>query len=218
MKRTIYCISGLGADEQAFNKLQIKNYDLRFLPWIKPLNKKESLASYAKRLGELINEPSPILLGLSFGGMIAIEMAKQFPVDKIILVSSVKTRDELPLWMRATGKLKLHKFLPLKSNKLTEYFDNAQLGISNEEEKNMVKMYRKNADREHINWAIDQILNWQNNSVQATIFHIHGEKDRVFPLKRIKPTHLIKQATHIMVLNRASEISQCINQILEQSI
>ena len=216
MKRTIYCISGLGADEQVFNKLQIEKYDLIFLPWIKPLNKKESIASYAKRLGELIIEPSPILLGLSFGGMIAIEMAKQFPVDKIILISSVKTRNELPLWMRTTGKLNLHKFLPLKSNKLTERFDDAQLGISSQEEKNMVNRYRQNADREHSDWAIDQILNWQNDSVQTTVFHIHGENDRVFPIKRIKPTHLIKQATHIMIINRASEISQCINQILEE--
>ena len=216
MNRTIYCISGLGADEQVFNKLQIKNYDLKFLPWIKPLNKKESIESYAKRLGEFIDEPSPILIGLSFGGMIAVEMAKQFPVEKIILISSIKTRNELPLWMRATGKLKLHKFLPLKSNKLTERFDDAQLGISNQEEKNMVNKYRKNADREHTNWAIDQILNWQNDSVQATIFHIHGEKDRVFPIKRITPTHVIKQATHIMIINRASEISQCIKKILEQ--
>ena len=161
MNRTIFCISGLGADEQAFSRLCIKNHELKFLTWLKPL-KNETIAAYARRMAELISEPSPIILGLSFGGMIAIEIAKQIEVEKIILISSIKTKDELPRWMRLTGKLKLHKILPVKSNRLTERFDNAQLGVSNKEEKAMVKAYRQNADVEHVTRGIDQILNWQN--------------------------------------------------------
>lgn len=216
MERTIFCISGLGADEHAFSRLIIKNHELKVLPWLKPF-KKETIAAYAGRMAELISEPSPIILGLSFGGMIAIEIAKQMPVEKIILISSIKTKKELPGWMRLTGKLKLHKILPVKSNRLTERFDNAQLGVSNKEEKAMVKAYRQNADMEHIAWGVDQILKWQNTFGDARIFHIHGEYDRVFPVRNIIPTHLIKQASHIMILNRASEISDCINQILDSN-
>ena len=74
--KNIYCISGLGADEKAFDRLKVNGYSLHHLKWIPPLAN-ENLSSYARRKLNDIKENNPIILGLSFGGMIAIEMAKQ---------------------------------------------------------------------------------------------------------------------------------------------
>jgi len=211
--KNIYCISGLGADERAFERLAINGYALQHLKSIDPLNN-ETLSSYAARMLEQVKDENPVLLGLSFGGMIAVEVAKHIAVEKLILISSVKTCNEIPKWMRVAGTLNLHKFIPIKTNRFTEKADDRRMGIETIEEKNFVDHYRKNANQKYIDWAIGQILNWRNALVPENTFHIHGENDRMFPLKNIQPTHIIKNGTHIMILNRAKEISTCIEQIV----
>jgi len=214
--KNIYCISGLGADERAFERLTIKGASLRCLNWISPVSN-ESLSSYAARMLGQIKEERPIILGLSFGGMVAVEMARQIEVSKLILVSAVKTYSEIPKWMRLSGALKLHKFIPIKTNRFTEKIDDRRMGIETAEEKRFVDAYRKKADQNYVNWAVDQILNWKNNWLPEKLYHIHGENDRMFPLRNIHATHIIKKGTHIMILNRADEISACIEQILLES-
>jgi pimeloyl-ACP methyl ester carboxylesterase len=217
LSKNIYCISGLGADERAFERLNIHNYSLHYMRAIPPLAN-ESLSSYAARMLDQVKENHPVILGLSFGGMIAIEMAKQIAIEKLILISTVKTYNEIPRWMRMAGTLNLHKLIPIKSNRLTEKADDRRMGIETIEEKIFVDQYRKNADQKYVDWAIDQILNWKNTWVPPNTFHIHGENDRMFPLRNIQPTHVIKKGTHIMILNKADEISSCIEEILLESL
>jgi pimeloyl-ACP methyl ester carboxylesterase len=212
-QKNIYCISGLGADERVFQGLSIRDHTLVHLPWLSPF-RKESMASYANRMASQIMDENPLIIGLSFGGMLAIEMAKQQPVGKIILISAPKTQSEIPAWMRWVGLLKMNRWLPVKSNRFTEKADDRRMGIQTPEEKNMVENYRKNADREQVDWAIDQILNWRNTWVPDQAYHIHGEKDKMFPLKNVRPSHIIAGGTHIMILNKAGEISACIEKIL----
>lgn len=211
--KNIYCISGLGADERAFERLNINGCSLKYLKWVSP-EEKETVSSYASKMLDHVTEPNPVIIGLSFGGMIAIEMAKKIEMEKLILISTAKTRKELPTWMRITGILCLHKMIPIKSNRFTEKADDRRIGIETIEEKKVVEAYRKSADQKHVNWGVDQILNWENNWLPENFYHIHGEDDRMFPIRNIQPTHIIKKGTHIMILNRADEISACIEQIL----
>ena len=213
MKKHIYCIRGLGADEKIFTNLHISGYELRYIPWIRP-HKKESMHGYAKRMGEYIKEKPAVLLGVSFGGMMGIEIAKQVPLQKLIIVSSIKSAGEMPRWMKAAGTLKLHKLLPTRLHKYTEKIDNARLGVSTKEEKEMVRAYRKNADLVFVDWAIHQILNWKNDWQPHNIIHIHGDRDKIFPVKKINPTCIIEDGTHMMIYNRAREISEYIQKEL----
>lgn len=212
--KTIYCISGLGADERAFSKLNIEAYQLKVIQWLQPLPK-ETIEEYATRMRAEINEENPVLMGLSFGGMLCIEISKQIPVQKIIIISSVKSYQELPLWMKAVGHLKLNKIAPIRSNhKLSLSLQNHFLGITTKEEKEIVAVSRKKHNTSYVQWAVDKVVNWKNNWQHPAIFHIHGDKDRMFPVKRIKPTYTIKNGGHFMIMNRAAEVSVFINQSL----
>jgi len=213
MSKTIYCISGLGADEKVFSNLQLNGHQLRHIPWLVP-QKKENIQSYAKRMASHITGDSPVLLGVSFGGMVGIEIAKELSLEKLIIVSSVKSRDELPGWMKLVGNMQLNKMLPTKSNKFTEKIDNSRLGVSTEEEKAMVRNYRMAANPVYINWAINQVLNWKNDWQPNNLIHIHGDKDKMFPIKNIKATHTIEGGTHLMIYNRARDIGAYLEQVL----
>lgn len=211
----LYCISGFGADERVFANLNFGNYQVHFIPWLIP-EKKEKLADYARRMSQNIKHENPVLLGLSFGGMMCIEIAKTIKTKKVILISSVKSFRELPRWMRLTGKSHLHKIFPLRSFRLFEPIQNYNLGITNKIELNLVRGYRKNIGQRYTDWAANEIVNWQNNWQPENLFHIHGTKDKMFPIKNVKADYLIPDGGHFMIMNKAAEVSEALKDIFSK--
>ena len=49
----------------------------------------------------------------------------------------------------------------------------------------------------------------------GNIIHLHGVKDRVFPIKKIKADFVFESGSHFMVIQRSMEINKLINQLLE---
>jgi pimeloyl-ACP methyl ester carboxylesterase len=90
--QTIYCLSGLGANEKVFQFLDLSFAKPVFIQWLPP-RQNETLRQYALRLKEeYITEPEPVIFGLSLGGMMAVEIAKVIPSSTAILISSAKTK------------------------------------------------------------------------------------------------------------------------------
>ena len=224
----IYCISGLGADERIFSKLTLSGVALTPLQWIRP-EKDEPIEAYARRMTAQVQvaatsqtpalanshsgQPSPILMGVSFGGMMALEIAKYYPAAKVILLSSVKCRKELPGWMRLAGNLGLNRLIPHHTPRWTR-LESDFLGTESEEEVQLVREFMKTADPIYLRWALGQVINWQNNWQPASLAHIHGTNDKTFPLKNINATHVVPGGGHFMVMNRAKEVSTLIESIL----
>jgi len=214
MNNVIYCISGLGSDERVFEHLKFRNYELRFISWLHP-SKNETIENYARRMADSIREKDAILLGVSFGGMMGVEIARQIPLQKLILVSSIKSAQELPRWMKMAGNLKLNRVIPMRPYSFISKIGNRRLGVTNADEAKMVEEYRKSVNLGYLDWAINQILNWKNDWVPPNVIHIHGDEDKIFPIKEIRATHVLKGATHFMIHNRASEVVKCIEEALE---
>ena len=114
MSGTLYILSGLGADEKVFQRLDFSGVSVTFIKWL-PSQAEESIGDYASRLLPQITTPHPILLGLSFGGMVAIEIAKQIDTEKVILISSAKTKNEIT-FTGETRKCKQSLFPGRRSN------------------------------------------------------------------------------------------------------
>ena len=135
---TIYLISGLGADARIFQRLDFKGYETRLIKWIDP-KPHETLAGYALRLSSQIDTVKPILIGVSFGGMLAVEISQIIDCQKIILISSAKNHREIPLLYRFFGRLGLHRFIPARllkhANTLTYFF----FGMKTKAEKELLK-------------------------------------------------------------------------------
>lgn len=113
----IYIFSGLGVDKRVFDRIDFGDLDITFIDWIAP-NSDESIQEYAGRFSERITSSNPVLIGLSFGGIIAVKISKLIPTEKIILIASAKTRHELPKLYRNTGKTNLHQITPASLLKL----------------------------------------------------------------------------------------------------
>ncbi|RPD42236.1 alpha/beta fold hydrolase [Chitinophaga barathri] len=214
-KKHIYMISGMGADERVFRRLTFpEGYDVHYLPWINPLGNDEPIGEYAARLARRILHPNPVLLGLSFGGMMSIEIAKQLPVEKVIIVSSVKHKQELPPYYNGMARMLLRN-LPdrlLFGNR--QHIVRLFMQSGSEEEVQLLKDYMQKKDFRYMRWALATVLSWENEWVPPSMVHIHGSSDRPFPRRYVKPTHTIVKGGHFMVMNRAPEISRIIEREL----
>ena len=213
MTEKCYLLSGLGADGTVFQYLDFEGVEVEYMEWLPPLPR-ETLPAYAKRMTQKITTPHPILVGLSFGGMVAMEIAKQIPVKKVILISSAKERKELPWFYRFSAKLKLQKILPYTLIKRTNGFTYWLFGATSAHEKALLKEIFRKTPTTFLKWAINAILTWKNTEIPTHILHIHGDKDRILPYRNVKNTHCIIGGGHSMIINRAHEITPIINKFL----
>lgn len=216
MTEKCYLLSGLGADGTVFQYLDFEGVEVEYMEWLPPLSK-ETLPAYAKRMTQKITTPHPILVGLSFGGMVAMEIAKQIPVKKVILISSAKERKELPWFYRFSAKLKLQKILPYTLIKRTNGFTYWLFGATSAHEKALLKEIFRKTPTTFLKWAINAILTWKNTEISAHILHIHGDKDRILPYKNVKDTFCITGGGHSMIVNKAHEIAPLINKFLNNA-
>lgn len=89
------------------------------------------------------------------------------------------------------------------------------LGVETDEEKILVASLRREVDLPYTNWAVHQAINWKNEWQHPELYHIHGDKDLMFPIKNIKASFVVKNAGHFMIMNKADEVSSYINSILK---
>lgn len=216
LPHNIYVISGLGADERVFHKLEFGGVSPTFIKWIDP-NKRETLEEYATRLREQITTSNPVLIGLSFGGIMAIEIAKQIKTEKIILLASAKTKFEIPSYYRSAGRIKLYNYIPAKLLKKTNFIVFWFFGAKTEEDKNLLKRILLDTDPKFFKWAIDKISRWKNELILDNILHIHGTSDRIFPIKNVRCDLKIKGGGHLMTLDKADELNEILNKNLSKS-
>jgi len=200
MHMKVYFISGLAADKRVFKYIQLPaGCEPVFLDWIAP-QKEDTLPSYALRLAERINRDEPFaLVGLSFGGMLATEIAKQYKPAVTILISSVPVSKELPGYFRMAGKIGLHKIVPvslLKSSAATKRFFTRE---KNADKRLLLELINE-SDSGLIRWSVDAILNWKNDIVPQPLWHIHGKSDGILPVRFTQPTHTIPKQGHVMVV------------------
>lgn len=215
MVKDIYIFSGLGADERAFKRLDFSGFKPHFIEWETP-EKFESLEIYAQRLISQIPDKNPLLMGLSFGGIMAIEVAKQLQARNIILLASAKTKKELPFYYRWTGIIGLQKLMPSKLMMQSNFFTNWLFSISSEADKKLLKEILDDTDPAFFNWAIDKIVNWKNAEPPKKYVHIHGTADRIFPIQFVSCDFEIKNGGHFMTLDKAEEVSSILKEILQK--
>ncbi len=207
MTQEIYIFSGLGVDERVFHRLDLNGFAVTHIKWIPPFDR-EPIQEYAARIRAQIKTQQPILIGFSFGGIMALEVAKQIETKKVILIASVKTRTEIPWYFRAAGKLRIHRVMPTYLLTRSNFFLEWLFGATSEPDRQLLKQILLDTDPFFLRWALDKIMNWSNIDRIKNTVHIHGAADRILPFKFVDCNIKIRDGTHLMILDKANEISQ----------
>lgn len=213
----VYLISGLGADKRAFQKLRFpEGYQLKYLDWIEPEGK-ETLEEYAGRFAKLIGDTQPfILVGLSMGGMISLELSRIVKPKLAVIISSITSAKQLPWYYRVAGILQLDRLTPSSVFNTTSHLGFYMIGAADPESKMVLSDIVKDSDPKFVRWALRSILNWKAKDYAVDIFQIHGTLDRVLPIRFTKPNAVVEAGGHFMIYTKADQISELISSRIKQ--
>ena len=208
---------GMSANPLIFKRIKFSDekYEIHFLKWAKPVLN-ESIENYSKRLLDFIKHKNPILIGVSFGGLIVQELSKLIDVEKVIIISSIKSNRELPLYMKSAKFLKLYNYFPLKL--FDDVFNiSKSLKINKIYKKlDLIDKYLSVRDENYLKWAIREILNWKQEKPLQEVIHIHGDKDLTFPISLIKDCIIVPGATHALILTKYRWLNKNLSLIIEE--
>jgi len=201
--RPLYVLSGIGGDARLFDAQRAVR-DIRPIAWIGPAHSRETLAGYAARLAREVSIDAPFDLGgASFGGMVALEMARHLAPANVFLFSSCTSPRGVAPGLRWLPVIEPPRFaMPL----IARWF-----GATDDAH---VRLFSEMLDATPIafvRWAKRAVISWNGiRDLPMPIHHIHGDRDRIIPLHRVKPDCVIAGAGHLLNLTHANEVNDFI--------
>jgi len=209
---------GMAAAPSIFENIVLSPevFNVYYLEWHVP-TKGISISDYAKEMCENIKEENPVLIGVSFGGMLVQEMAKHIKTRQVIIISSVKLQKELPKRMQFAKYTKVHKLLPTGLVNNVELLAKYAFGETVPKRLALYEQYLSVRDKAYIDWSIDAIVNWKESEPIPNLVHIHGDKDAVFPISNIKDCIKVTNGTHTMIIHRYKWFNEHLPTIILQN-
>jgi pimeloyl-ACP methyl ester carboxylesterase len=211
----VYFISGMGADSRLFKHIRLpEGFQMKFVDWIEP-GREETIPAYASRLAEQIDTSRPfVLVGVSLGGIVSVEIAKRFPPVATVIIGSIPVAGDLPRYYYTLGQsLGLLRVLP------GSFFKRAAaakrwITREKEEDKRLIWQMIREADARFLEWAMRAVLKWENKELPQPLWHIHGTRDIVFPIRLTRPSHTIRRGDHLVIMTRPEEVNAILREVL----
>jgi pimeloyl-ACP methyl ester carboxylesterase len=212
----VYFMPGMAASPKIFENIKLPEdqFEVIFLEWCLPLDN-ESIKDYALRMVQHITHENPVLIGVSFGGVLVQEMADIIKVRKVIIISSVKCNAEFPRRMRFAKRTHIYRLFPTRMMQRVEWL--SKIAVGNNMITRKLQLYEKFLsvrDKKYLDWAFKTILLWDRAEPNLKVVHIHGDNDEVFPPKYLKDYIPVKGGTHIMIINKFKWINENLPRII----
>ncbi|OUJ76087.1 alpha/beta fold hydrolase [Hymenobacter crusticola] len=210
---SFYLIPGLGADERIFRNLQpLLQGTAVVLQWLTPYPN-EQIDHYAQRMAQAVPTDQVCwVVGVSFGGTIALEICRIRAQARAVLISSIPDAESLPPLLRLVRATGIYKLVPPQLLKLFPRAGQWYFGIKNGEEYQLFREILRDMEPTYTRWAIHRLLHWDSTGVGRCL-QILGTADRVFPPGPAPVDYLIPGGSHFMVLSHAPMIAQILNDL-----
>ncbi|MDD2675714.1 alpha/beta hydrolase [Flavobacterium petrolei] len=214
-KIPVYLMPGLASSAAIFERIVLPEdtFEIHLLEWEIPLDH-ESLTDYAKRISAKVIHKNPVLIGVSFGGILVQEMAKYVEARKVIIISSVRCNSEFPRRLKIAKTTKAYKLIPMSLFANIESLAKFSFGEKVNQRLKLYEKFLSVRDIRYLNWAVEQVILWDRTVSDENVIHIHGDADDVFPIKYIKNCITVKGGTHIMILNKYKWLNENLPSII----
>lgn len=204
-------LSGMGADGRLFREQRARFPDLITPDWIRH-RRDDSLASYAERMARHIDPGCSCYVGgASFGGMVALEMARHLDAKACFLIGSIRSSGQLPPRIRVLRPLarlvpEACGGVPIRLAKALKPLAKRLLSPA----ANSMLHQLADTDGRFLRWASLAVLRWdpEPNGWSVPIHHIHGDRDRVLPHRLTKPDVLVPGAGHLLPLTHPEAVNE----------
>lgn len=208
----LFVLSGIGGDERLFDAQRAVR-DIRPIKWILPANAQEPLAHYAARLAREIPITEPFGLGgSSFGGMIALELARHLAPQHVFLFGSCRSPNAVAPLLRALRSLAaISPDRLLHPPRMLQPLLARWFGATTPAHVDLFAQMLMTTPTAFIRWASSAIFAWPGVvELPMPIYHVHGDRDRLIPVRRVQPDRVIDGAGHLLNLTHADAVNDFI--------
>lgn len=170
--------------------------------WIPP-RAEDSVASYAQRLVAEVALGDCFLGGVSFGGIVALEVARLIHPKTCFLISSVRSPKHLPPWFRLPACLADTRVLAAAGHFAASVPKRVRSGAT-------VRMAKlAGDDGAWYRWAASAVLRWTpGHEPPPRVCHIHGAADRTFPIRYTSPDIVIPGGGHVLPATHPGDVAE----------
>jgi len=208
-------LPGMGADARMFEAQRAAFPRLRTLEWKRP-GRHESIGAYARRISKALPDGPLVLGGVSFGGVIAQEIAVvRKPAALVLIATLVHPREirwGLPMARHLPGGVfqiagscgpRLGRFSCLLNKTIAG-------GMFP-----MTEMIA-DADPQFLAWAERSVLSWAPSPrAKIPTLRIHGTRDPILRPANRRGIIMIRGAGHLLNMTHADAVNNTIRQFLD---
>ena len=199
-------LPGMNGDPRVFAK-QVAAFPNLIVPrWIPPLGDEEPLADYAQRLAAKIDPGRPCLIGgVSFGGIVALEVAKHLQARGCVLIASCRGIEGLPPAIRLVRPVTALVPSSLIA-RVARWGQASAASIEPAHVREFAKLMPR--DQAFRRWAVQVLLKWQPELPDCPLHQIHGERDSTFNAGNCGADCIVPEAGHLLTLTHADMVNE----------
>ena len=131
------------------------------------------------------------------------------------MVSSIKSRHELPKRFKLLKITKAYKILPTQLAGNVDFLAKYAFGETIKKRVDLYKKYLSFNDKVYLDWSIKQVLCWSQDEPNPNAIYINGDNDSVFPHSCAGACIVIKGGTHIMIINKHKWFNENLPKLIE---
>ncbi len=209
-------LPGLGTDERLFAMQRTAFPEIIVPPWLTP-GMRETIPQYAARMAAAVNPGGPCLVGgMSFGGVIALEMTRHLDARGCLLISTIRSAAELPPWARWLGPWAW--LLPPRTDLLLAFTGTALLYTIGRVLPRSGRQFCTHLSKTRCSilpWACRTLVKWRPlGDWPCPVQHLHGDSDPILSHQRTQPTQLVPHAGHVLPLTHPFVVNRFLQDAL----
>ena len=177
----------------------------------------DDLPRYARRMRDRLGLTGSCAVGgVSFGAMVALEMARICPARRVIMIAGCRSGSSLP---RRYHVLEwLSRLLPdgvLDRRRETACRRMAQAEDLDDAGFELIRDMARGTPIELLRRASRMILCWRGPlSMPCLVHHIHGDSDPIIPIEGVTPDEVVSGGGHLINLTHAPQVNRFIERCL----
>jgi pimeloyl-ACP methyl ester carboxylesterase len=212
-------LPGMGGDARMFRP-QLAALANAIVPaWIEPV-RGETLAAFAARMARALDPGGACFVGgASFGGMVAVEMARHLSARACFLIGSIRSPREFPRRIRM-----LRPWLGRIGGRAPDLVPALVRVLRWAVPARIAPAFRSmldqlsDTDRQFFRWAALAVLRWEESPepLGVPIAQIHGDRDPILPHHLTRPDVLVPGAGHLLSMTHGETVNEFLRAGMER--